>query len=107
MKITKLKGIYSGSFELHLPVTKYLALRIQKVGYYFPIAPVQISPQLGLFYKPVRVKLWTGDKDAKIHYTLDGSVPTKKSPLYTKPFIIKENKVLNAIAFNDKNEKVE
>ena len=105
MKITKLKGIYSGSFELHLPVTKYLALRIQKVGYYFPIAPVQISPQLGLFYKPVRVKLWTGDKDAKIHYTLDGSVPTKKSPLYTKPFIIKENKVLNAIAFNDKNEK--
>ena len=93
MTITKLDGIFSGKFEVNLPGTEYQAMRIKKAGYYFPIAPVHISPMDGLFYKSANVKLWTND-DAEIRYTLDSSIPTRTSPLFTEPILITENKLL-------------
>ena len=37
--------------------------------------------------------------DAEIHYTLDGSVPTEASPLYTGPFVINRQQRVTAAAF--------
>ena len=37
--------------------------------------------------------------DAEIRYTLDGTVPTAQSTLYTAPFSLNENAVVKAIAF--------
>lgn len=37
----------------------------------------------------------------EIHYTLDGSVPTKSSPLYTGPITVNETTVIRAIALCD------
>lgn len=39
--------------------------------------------------------------DAKIHYTLDGSQPTKDSPVYDKPFSINKSQVVTALAIRD------
>jgi hexosaminidase len=36
---------------------------------------------------------------AEIRYTLDGSIPTEKSPLYTKPFAIQNSVMVKARAF--------
>lgn len=38
-------------------------------------------------------------KGAKVYYTLDGSEPTKKSKLYTKPFAISKSCTLKAVAY--------
>ena len=37
--------------------------------------------------------------DAEIHFTLDGSVPTEASPLYTGPFVINRQQRVTAAAF--------
>ena len=37
----------------------------------------------------------------EIHYTLDGSLPTKNSPLYTEPITVNETTVIRAIAVCD------
>ena len=38
---------------------------------------------------------------AAVHYTLDGSVPDEKSPVFEKPFRINDEAVISAIAFKD------
>jgi hexosaminidase len=39
--------------------------------------------------------------DAKIHYTLDGSQPTKESPIYDRPFSINRSQIVTALAIRD------
>ena len=39
------------------------------------------------------------DEDAEIHYTTDGSEPTKQSPVYSKSFIILKTTTIKAKAF--------
>lgn len=41
----------------------------------------------------------TIEADGEIHYTLDGSIPTKESTLYQEPFEISENVILTAANF--------
>lgn len=45
------------------------------------------------------VKLTTYDSNTKIYYTTDGSKPTSKSKLYTKPFTVKKDCKIRAIAY--------
>lgn len=48
-----------------------------------------------------KVEFWTNTKGAKIYYTLDGSIPSVKSNLYTEPFVIKENCTIRLIAVKE------
>lgn len=48
----------------------------------------------------VTVALSTFD-NAPIHFTLNGTTPTKKSPVYHDTLRIKENTTINAVAFRD------
>jgi len=51
------------------------------------------------FFDNTVVSLGSIYPDDKIYYTLDGSVPSKKSFLYQKPFELKESATLKAVAF--------
>lgn len=51
-----------------------------------------------IFNEKMEVKLVSETPGVKIYYTLDGSKPTKKSKLYTKPFILNKSTTLKAIS---------
>ena len=61
---------------------------------------VTFSPPGGAFpdFNNLTVKMSTVQKNAKIHYTMDGSQPTKDSPLYTGPVKITGPCTVRAVA---------
>jgi len=61
--------------------------------------PVEFSRPSGTFIRPFQLELHTTSPDAEIHYTLDGSFPTKDSPLYTGPISITQTVEVRARAF--------
>jgi len=61
------------------------------------VAPV-ITPNGGTFSASQSVKLTTTTASADIYYTLDGSVPTTASTLYTGAIAISTDTTVNAIA---------
>src|SRR5580698_7517 len=62
------------------------------------LAPPVISPPGGNYEKSVEVTL-KGESGAVIHYTLDGTVPTKTDPVYEKPLHATGPTILRARAF--------
>jgi len=63
------------------------------------LPPPAITPVGGNFPGPIKISLNENEPDAAIHYTLDGSVPTKSDPVYEKPILLSEPAVLRAKAF--------
>lgn len=61
------------------------------------VSKVNISVEEGVGKSTV--KLTTYDSNAKIYYTTDGSKPTNKSKLYTKPIKIIKNCKVRAVAY--------
>ncbi len=55
----------------------------------------------GFYDKPIVLALSTKSGNAEIHYTLDGSTPTRKSRRYTKPLKLKKTAVVRARHFRD------
>jgi uncharacterized repeat protein (TIGR03806 family) len=62
------------------------------------VPPPQISPAGGQYSHPVDVTL-AAEAGARIHYTLDGSMPTEKDPVYEKPFQLTAPAIVRAKAF--------
>jgi alpha-L-fucosidase len=64
--------------------------------------PPQVSflPDGGAFVDSVEVSISTESKDAVIHYTLDGGVPSKRSPFYAKPIKLTQPSIITAIALS-------
>jgi uncharacterized repeat protein (TIGR03806 family) len=62
------------------------------------LPPPEISPPGGNYDKPVEVTL-KSEADAKIYYTLDGTVPTTSDLLYEKPIQLTGPTILRAKAF--------
>jgi len=58
-------------------------------------ATAHVSPD-----KPVSAVIKETLSGAEVHYTLDGSEPTEKSPVYTEPLSIKSNAIVKAMAFH-------
>lgn len=63
------------------------------------LAPVTFSPRGGNFSKPVEVTLNEPEPGAVIHYTLDGSTPTKSDPVYEKPIKVESPMTVRAKAY--------
>lgn len=60
--------------------------------------PPQASLNSGLYDDMVEVELSSED-GSTVHFTLDGSVPTETSALYSTPLLFNETTVLRAVAF--------
>ena len=66
-----------------------------------PELSLRVNPSAGLLEKGSSVTLTAGSKNADIYYTLDGSVPTRNSLVYSSPILIDRNVTLKAIAYCD------
>lgn len=68
-----------------------------------PVATPVADPPGGTYFGAQRVALTSGDPDAVIHYTLDGSEPSADSPVYGDPIEISEfgEHTLRAVAISD------
>jgi alpha-tubulin suppressor-like RCC1 family protein len=62
-------------------------------------AAATFSPVAGSFNQPIDVALSSTTVGATIRYTLDGSVPDLRSPIYRRPFRIAGNTTVKARAF--------
>src|SRR5439155_25053278 len=63
------------------------------------LAPPTISPNPGLYVGSVSVSLQHPDPSAILRYTLDNSLPTTNSSLYTAPFLLTNSATVEAKAF--------
>lgn len=66
-------------------------------------SPVYTETDTELFENEVTFELKTRTPNAQIRYTLDGSTPTKYSPLYVRPITLKESATVRAIALGQGN----
>jgi len=97
-------------FEKHLSPTISFQDELAKLGKWdatWVVDPVRVTPwgtrmRPHLFEEPVTVTLtapW--QPGAEIRYTTDGTSPTAKSTLYTKPFVVTETTALRVSAFRN------
>ena len=63
------------------------------------LAPPTLAPNGGLFFNRVGITLQPPDTSAAIYYTLDGSLPTTNSLVYSAPFNLTNNATVSAGAF--------
>jgi uncharacterized repeat protein (TIGR03806 family) len=63
------------------------------------LPPPFISPNGGIFAPSVSVTLLPPDGTASLYYTLDGSLPTSGSTLYSGPILLTSNATVRASAF--------
>ena len=59
------------------------------------------SPAAGTYADSVTVRLSTGTQGGVIHYTLDGSVPSSSSPVYTAPVVLTATTTVKAVTLAD------
>lgn len=67
-----------------------VGLRLMSTNNYVPTPEIR--------YEDETVTIFCEQEDATIHYTLDGSTPDENSTKYTKPFSLKRNAIIKAIA---------
>jgi hypothetical protein len=63
------------------------------------LAPPIITPNGGTFIPSVTVTLQAPDTNATLYYTLNGTLPTTNSLLYSSPLLLTNNVILTANAF--------
>src|SRR5690606_23142314 len=64
-----------------------------------PLSPPQILPHERAFTDSQVVTIVSETPEAEIHYTLDGTSPTRSSPRYTGPFRIDATAAIQARAY--------
>jgi len=63
------------------------------------LAPPTITPNGGMFASSVNVALQSTNNNAMLYYTLDGTLPTTNSFLYSAPFTLTNDEMVTASAF--------
>jgi mono/diheme cytochrome c family protein len=76
-----------------------MAAWINSLGGTPALAPPVLAPASGIFTNLVTLTLLPPDTDAALYYTLDGTLPTTNSILYSGPFNLTYSAVVTANAF--------
>jgi len=76
-----------------------LAAWINSLGGVPAVAPPVLTPAPGIFTNFVTLTLQPPDAGAMLYYTLDGSLPTPASTLYSAPFTVTSSATVTANAF--------
>jgi cytochrome c553 len=63
------------------------------------LPPPSIVPNGGVFSGPLTISLQHPDTNASLRYTLDGTLPTASSTLYSGPFLLTNSVIVNVKAF--------
>ena len=72
-----------------------------ETGGLFPtVAAPVIEPASGTYNEAKTVTI-TAEEGATIHYTVDGTIPTASSPVYSEPFTVSETTTVKAIAMKE------
>ncbi|UKJ08049.1 GH92 family glycosyl hydrolase [Solitalea lacus] len=71
----------------------------QKQGEKLMFKPYEASGKTIFFGKKL-ITLKSETQGAKIYYTVDGTVPTSSSKIYTKPFEVNKSVIVNAVAID-------
>ena len=72
-----------------------------ETGGLFPtVATPVIEPASGTYNEAKTVTI-TAEEGATIHYTVDGTIPTASSPVYSEPFTVSETTTVKAIAMKE------
>jgi hypothetical protein len=92
------------AFSGHKQSVEVLKIKIDDI-HELQMPPVPLTTIPHSFIDKTKVVLKSNKMDVAIHYTLDGSVPTNKSPLYTIPFVISESTDVNIIEISSTVKK--
>jgi hypothetical protein len=85
----------SADFEFALAEGKLAEVK----AIYRPMDLVEILPAADSFADSVEISMRHNEPGTVIHYTLDGTEPTLASPVFEKPFTLKNDTVVKARAF--------
>ena len=92
----------NGTYYLDSSVEEITQNADGTVSFYFfglsNVATPTFSAASGHYTEPVSVEISCETEGAAIYYTLDGTIPTEQSTLYTGPIAISETTTLTAIA---------
>jgi Chitobiase/beta-hexosaminidase C-terminal domain len=102
---TEVYGIFYGQFIVTVnnvrytfPDSGYLRIQILEGIAYKPQTEIPtISPLNVTIHAPTQVTI-TGEADATLYYTTDGSGPTINSSVYTAPFTLSDSATVKAMA---------
>ena len=72
-----------------------------------PEVDINISHLTGVYFEPIEVTFTSAVEDARIYFTLDGTMPDENSTLFTEPLNISEDTVINIIGFSDQVKQSE
>lgn len=104
------RGVLLGGTELFVganaqtlpgPDVAFEVTRDGKVSFeriHYPMEMVTISPAADRFVGEQTITLSHPESDVEIRYTLDGSMPNLKSPVYTEPITITDTTWITAVA---------
>ncbi len=71
---------------------------LASVGLFRSPPVVAVTPSGGVFADSVVVRLASGRRNVDIRYTTDGTVPTLRSSLYTRPLVLHASTTVRALA---------
>jgi len=74
---------------------------LAEFGLYKQLPEVKANPQSATFTKSVQVELTGSEKDLKIYYATDGSVPDVNSLVYSKPLLFNKSTTINFLAIRN------